>query len=522
MPYTIDWRTGSPGLSAFTASSPTVAAVNGAKIEMGTNVAGASTSITAGTHALYLTSASYDYANIKTGLCRLTGDVGPSVVDPATGAKYTAFIYVGNVLFLSKRTSGTGSAANFVSNYTITGGTVPARCYIELVLTGAGTNTRTLTVNLYDATVGGFNPASPGTAFHSSSHTNDVTGQSQFQGVMRPAISGYASGTFDQYYTTEQGTALAAGALAISRVGGTFANLTLNTATGGTSPYSYALWVDGVQVATGLSAGTVAATGLTERERYSITVKVTDSAGSPVTVETNAVDVFTQPVGGEIIRIIGDSNTDPAYASATAAQKWPLLHESWLLGNFRPATTINYAVSGTTANQWANQGSGFLHTVLADAAIGGMTMLLVDIGTNDAKVVSQRTKAEYKTDISTIVSRTLADFPTCRIGFTIGPYIEPGTVWNSTSNTRMTEYVAAIEEIIAADTTGLLFDFGLSFYASSVTNKVAWGLTTADNPHYNATGHTAKQSAMRSLWTDAALPSGGSGGGSLINGGLIQ
>ena len=107
MPYTIDWRTGSPGLGAFTASSPTVAAVNGAKIEMGTNVAGASTSITAGTHALYLTSSSYDYANIKTGLCRLTGDVGPSVVDPGTGGKYTAFIYSGNVLFLSKPVSYT-------------------------------------------------------------------------------------------------------------------------------------------------------------------------------------------------------------------------------------------------------------------------------------------------------------------------------------------------------------------------------------------------------------------------------
>ena len=238
MPYTIDWRTGSPGLGAWTLSSPSVATVNGAKIEMGTGVAGATPGISAGTHALYLTSASYDYANIKVGLCRLTGDVGPSVVDPGTGAKYTAFIYSGNVLFLSKRISGTGSANNFVSNYAITGGTVPSRCYIELVLTGAGTNTRTLTVNLYDATVGGFDPASPGTPFHSSSHTNDVTGQSQFQGVLRPAISGYASGTFDQYYTTEQGTALAAGALAISRVGGTFANLTLNTATGGT-PVSY-------------------------------------------------------------------------------------------------------------------------------------------------------------------------------------------------------------------------------------------------------------------------------------------
>ena len=261
--------------------------------------------------------------------------------------------------------------------------------------------------------------------------------------------------------------ALTMGALTLNANPGT-GSVTIgwSAATGGTGTgYSYALYryssAPFTPPGTGTLVGTTAGTSLVDSSPGGSVVYyrvvVTDSGSNTATSTQSGnqgalcVGVATTPIS---IGFVGDSITAGQGASVASPTNASFAWTSSVTytdavtncaaalaagaGNVAVEVT-NRGIGGTTSADWATIASGDLSGAVTafNAASPPVTVVHIQLGTNDAKTAVNTSAATYKSNLQSIISYLQANVPTLQLIVLSPPYyVVPGSgtnAWNEAS-----------------------------------------------------------------------------------------
>lgn len=175
--------------------------------------------------------------------------------------------------------------------------------------------------------------------------------------------------------------ALTAPTISLTAKTDTTASLTAPEATGGTSPYSYQWYRSTASgtlgsAITGATTRTLNDTGLSPSTSYYYTLRVTDSAATPATADSNQLLVTTNAPAAYKIVCEGDSLTTENYAGA--GNGWPKFLQDRL--GTALASVAAYAANGNQISDMTTQAPTEIDPLI-DTTKGNI--LIVWGGTND-------------------------------------------------------------------------------------------------------------------------------------------
>lgn len=381
---------------------------------------------------------------------------------------------------------GVGGASFTLSPNTATTGT-PA----TVTATGSGTAWTSSTVFSVTGGTGA-----------SISANNNVSATSQTF-TLNP---GSATGTLTISNNTDSATAtvtvsppsaLVAGTISfVSATGSTIA-LSSTAATGGTGT-KYYQWhrslttgftPSGATAISGATSLTLNDTGLTSETLYYYKLVVTDSATpTPATTTTAEVAVYTaQPI---FLGAIGDSIYSGYNIPSLVQTVLQTLNVPGI--GTRSVTLSNQGVSGSNSSQWVPGQTNYTTALSAfnTASSGfaaGLKLILIMLGTNDAKNSVATATATYQSNILSTANgliaasyKVVANAPT--YAGSAATTTTSGDLTSALGNPRIKEYARALTKI-ANQKTLFLGDLG-SYYGISQADTTFLG----DGIHPTATG----------------------------------
>ena len=404
------------------------------------------------------------------------------------------YIGVDNNLALNMYTIVNGGASN-VGAATLTGivYTVGSTYEIDASTTGDGTTNTTITVvvrNITAATTSQIVTSSP-----------DTKSQLIFGGAVGLAVNGNAVAytLFTSYTGVLVGTLTPGGIKPVTTAG----TITLNgqSGQGGTAPYAYQ-WYKTTSADAQIVAGNLVtgATGLvlvdstaTPGTRYAYALTTVDSAATPATVKalswSAAPSTVTNWLG------IGDSimlgiNTSvvseaQAFVNQLNAMLWPQKH-----------TIINRGVQGVATGDWLQAaGANLLVPAVAAAIAGGVTSVMILLGTNDAR--QGITPATYLSNMNAIIAYIKAQIAGVKIYVNVPPFVDAlraGTPFTVAGLVVQDSYVAQIQAL-AATNVYVCDQTAQSFFSQHDLDMLA------DGVHPNDTG----ASVLGGLWAKGVI-----------------
>ena len=322
-----------------------------------------------------------------------------------------------------------------------------------------------------------------GTA-HAGSYKVYATAQTGLSPQYTWVTANDAFGIWDAF--TSDAAVLSAGTAVLTATGNGTATVA-DTATGGTSPYTYQWHRDTVSgftpgagnLVSGATSATLADTGLTNGTVYFYKCVVTDDVSDTAT--SNQVAVV--PNGVKYVGLIGDSwnNTTCASSSGTAvtgaAGAGSLLQQK-LEGLYSDGTSVvvsNQGIGGTNGNDWATGSnlSTALANMLAVHSPASDWTVMVHLGVNDSSInfsnpSGGESLAQFQAYMQTIANYVLNTWGAARIIFHAPPYIKAqGSNHTTAGVTLLKDYKTAILNVVAATPKAFL---GADEYAHFANN----------------------------------------------------
>lgn len=393
------------------------------------------------------------------------------------------YYYIGldNNLALNMYTVVNGNASN-VGGFTMTGiaYTVGSTYEVDVSATGDGTTNTTLTAVVRNITAA--------TTSQTVTSTPDTKAQLIFGGAVGLSVNGnsVAFTLFTSYTGVLVGALTPGGIKPVTTAG----VITLNgqSGQGGTGPYAYQWYrtttADAQTIAGNLVTG---ATGLvltdstaTPGTRYAYAFTTVDSAATPATVKALSWSAAPSTVTNWLA--IGDSITlgiqtsvvseAQAFVNQLNALLWPQKH-----------TIINRGVQGIATADWLQAaGANLLVPAVAAAVAGGVTNVLIMLGTNDAR--NSVTAATYLSNMNSIIAYIKTQIAGVKVYVNVPPFVDPlraGAPFTVAGLVFQDSYVAQIQSL-ASSTVFVGDQTGQSFFAQHDLDMLA------DGVHPNDTG----------------------------------
>lgn len=314
--------------------------------------------------------------------------------------------------------------------------------YTEFTLIGSA-----LTFNLYDLS---------DTLIHSTTFTD-----STILGTGQWGIESYNGVSFSEVIGYSVPSDFVPGH--ITKTGDTETSVTLHgsDASGGITPYSYQWYrsqttgfIPGPSnVLSGATSQTLTDTGLTPGATYFYVLGYFDSTSpTPQVVYSSQFAEVVPAIPPVVIGFIGDSITfgaDLVNQPAPPTQQVQFLNKTVAVSDLYSA--INNGISGTDTNDWIG-GSTDLNTAISDFTAAGVTLVQIMLGTNDSRLDTETSQAQYTTNLqSTIDALVSAGFT--KIVLNGSPYVSATmTGWDPMiSNGLILQYYQAIDSLAASN-----------------------------------------------------------------------
>jgi len=355
---------------------------------------------------------------------------------------------------LSNEASGTTSASSLtdgnLSQSSVTTTTA------TLGHTAATGGTSPYTYALYRHGTTGFTPPGTGTLLSSNAtfpYTDTGLTASTtyyYRVIVTDNVSATALGT---QLTVVTASSVTAGTLSISSLSNTIISVTTTAATGGTSPYTYALYRSNVSNFTPSVGNRLSsAAGFPYNDNTAppginyYRVIATDAGSQTSTSNQITASLVLAPLK---VGFIGDSiMTQTPSSTNSVIQCGAYLSK---VRNQRTVTVYNQAISGTHSGDWVS-GSGNLTSAKAVFASNGVTLVIVMIGTNDARLDISRSAANYLTNMQSMVTSLTGSGYTVMLNYS--PAITPNQSanWSEAALALIQSYQAQIDSLVNGTT----------------------------------------------------------------------
>lgn len=187
---------------------------------------------------------------------------------------------------------------------------------------------------------------------------------------------------------------------------------------------------------------------------------------------TIAEHYYTNGLSNYTIGYIGDSITYGYALGSSYASLNPATRETIYLSNYynKPINLVNRGISGSTSGDWV---SNYLSGTLTTFKSSGVNVVSIMLGTNDVKMNSTITTAQYLQNMTTIINASVA------AGFKVilnkAIWVVPGGfggVWDATANTKLNDYWNALLTLVNGSTVFKGDETGFTYFQNNTSEFV--------------------------------------------------